>query len=86
MSNYAVVWQPPAEARLLALYIRAADKDALSAATARIDEILGRNPLDQGESREGVRRIWFYRPLCLTFLVDDDARVVYVTAVKWAGR
>ncbi len=85
--NYAVRWQPTAETQLLALYIRAADKDALAATTARIDEILARDPTGQGEDREDeAERLWFYRPLCLTFITAETERVVTVTAVKWVGR
>lgn len=85
--NYTLLWLPRAETQLLGLYIRAADKDILAASSARIEEILARDPTDHGESRETLaRRIWFYRPLCLYYAVDASAKVVYVVGVKWVGR
>ena len=84
--NYDVRWQPLAETQLLALFIRSADKDVITAAVARVDEILARDPTEQGEAREGARRIWFSRPLCVDFVVESPLRVVFVTGVKWAGR
>ena len=85
--NYAVTWFPSAEAGLFALYIRAADKDDVTQYALAADKILARDPLAQGESRESpARRLWFYRPLCLEYRVDETAKAVYVVGVKWVGR
>lgn len=84
--NYTVVWQPLAESQLAALWIRAADRQAINAAAEGVDRLLRVSPAEQGESRGPAARILFLRPLCALFRVDEPARTVYVAAVKWVGR
>lgn len=84
--NYTVRWQRPAEAKLRALWVRAADKDAIADAADAVNRLLRDAPFDQGESRgRADQRVWFHRPLCVRFLIDDAARIVYVAAIKWVG-
>ena len=47
--NYRVDWHPSAEDDLAALWLIAADRDALASATARLDDHLAQNPLSFGE-------------------------------------
>ena len=84
--NYTVVWRRRAEAQLAALWLRAANKEAIAGYAEQIDRILARNPADQGESRVGNTRVWFHRPLCVLFQIDETAKRVIVMAVKWVGR
>ena len=83
--NYRVLWRIRAEAQLASLWLRAADKDALTDCSEAIDRILARDPHSQGEGRQGNACLWFYRPLCVLCLVDDPAKTVHVAAIKWVG-
>ena len=84
--NYTVVWRRRAQGQLAALWIRAANKDAVAGYAEQIDRILERNPNDQGESRGGGVRLWFHRPISVLFQVDESAKRVTVVAIKWVGR
>ncbi len=84
--NYAVTWERIAEAQLAALWIRSANKSAVTGYIDQIDRALERDPHGQGESRNAGTRLAFFRPLAVRFHVDDTRRVVTVTAVKWVGR
>jgi hypothetical protein len=84
--NYAVVWRGRAAAQLTALWIRAADKDAVTGYAEQIDRILARDPTERGESRFGNFRLWFHRPICVFYQVVEADKTVYVLSVKWVGR
>jgi hypothetical protein len=84
--NYTVRWSPFAEAKLRWLWLRAFDKEAVAELADTANRLLRDRPFDLGESRERAdRRLWFHRPLCVAFRIDDSAKVVYVAAVKWVG-
>ena len=61
--NYTVVWQPPALATLAKLWTDGPDRNAVAGASDSIDARLARDPLSQGESRDGPYRILFVSPL-----------------------
>ena len=84
--NYTVVWRQRAQAQLTAIWIRAANKEAIAGYSDQIDRILSRNPGDQGESRANGFRLWFNRPVSVLFQIDEPNRTVHVTAIKWVGR
>jgi hypothetical protein len=84
--NYTVVWRKRAENQLTALWLRAANKDAVAGYAEQIERILQRNPTDQGESRAGHVRLWFHRPISVLFQIDEAAKRVTVMAIKWVGR
>ena len=84
--NYTVTWLRTAEQQLATLWLRAMGKDAIAGYVDQIDRILARDPLNQGESRNNRSRIAFFRPLCVRFVVDDIAKRVFVTSIKWVGR
>lgn len=44
MRNYALSWRPEAEAQLMAIWIRAMNKDAITGYINQIESILARNP------------------------------------------
>ncbi len=83
--NYAVTWHPDALTRLAALWIRSANKEAVTGYVDQIDRSLGREPLDYGESRNEGTRVAFFRPLCVRYHVDESRRAVTVVSIKWVG-
>jgi plasmid stabilization system protein ParE len=84
--NYRVVWRRRAESQLAALWLRAANKDAVAGYAEQVERILQRNPADQGESRAGNVRIWFHRPISVLYEIDEGDKRVTVMAIKWVGR
>lgn len=80
--NYIVVWQPPALGALAQLWTDAPNRNAVAAASDRIDARLARNPLSQGESRAGSYRILFEPPLVVDFEVRETGRTVVVVRVR----
>jgi plasmid stabilization system protein ParE len=75
---YTVTWLPSAEQELANLWNNAADRSQLAAAANAIDDALAANPLDAGESRGGITRIVFERPLAVLFDVDRSDRTAKV--------
>jgi hypothetical protein len=66
------------------LWNNAPDRAAVTAAANEIDARLARDPLSQGEGREGATRILFVEPLAVLFEVDTAARRVTVFDVwRW---
>ncbi len=63
------------------MILAAADRLRVEQALLRLDEGLGSDPRDYGESREGGVRIPFARPLACTFSVDESVKRVYLHAV-----
>ena len=79
--NYTVVWNPDAENDLAFAWMRAVDKQALSAAANRLEKLLGDDPLNLGESRAGITRIAFDGPVGVICDVSEPDRRVTVLAV-----
>jgi len=67
--NFTVVWLPLAQNELATMWVKAADRTAVTEASYRIDRRLHVDPLDEGESREGLERITFDSPLRVFFRV-----------------
>ena len=86
MSDNTVTWRREAEDQLMVLWIRASNKEAITGYAQQIESILGRNPNEQGESRNAGTRLAFFRPLCVRYLVDEENKRVSVIALKWVGR
>jgi hypothetical protein len=63
-----------------------ADRAAITEAVATADELLAIDPANQGESREGDRRIVFLGPLVLTIRLDESWRMVRVLNVRYPRR
>jgi plasmid stabilization system protein ParE len=84
--NYTVIWRQQALDKLADLWNNAADPNAVAAASDRIDFLLERDPLNQGESRSGNVRILFERSLAVLYGVDVRNRRVLVVNVGPAGR
>lgn len=84
--NYSVIWRHRADMELMRLWIRAADKDDVTQYAEQIERLLQRDPRNQGESRGGNIRLWFYRPLCVLFRIKEQTQVVEIGRIKWVGR
>ena len=84
--NYTVLWQPAAEQQLAALWAGAENRNEVAAAADAIDDRLRRNPLAEGESRGGTRRVLFVPPLVALFAVSEPDRIVYVRSIGLSRR
>lgn len=79
--NFTVIWVAAAEQELAAVWLRAADRDAVTTAVDALERRLATNPLTEGESREGTRRVTFERPVAVDFRADAVNRTVVVGRV-----
>ena len=82
MARFTVNWRPLAEQRLADLWLKAADPDAITRASHKIETLLARDADSLGESREGNRRVWFTPPLAVVFSVDAAEGVVEVIDIN----
>ena len=75
--SYSVVWTVFALDQLAEVWTGATDRNAVTAASHRLDRLLGRDPRNQGESREtDTDRTMFDSPLGVDFeIVEDDKKV-----------
>jgi hypothetical protein len=80
--GWTVEWDPPAEDELTRLWLRAPDRNAVTAAQAQIDQLLARDPLSNGRHiSEGLFRI-DVPPLTVNYTIDQTNRRVEVTWVR----
>jgi hypothetical protein len=81
---FRVEWLQAALNELAHLWARAdaAERQAITAASHRIDQRLTRNAANEGESRSGGRRIAFVLPLAVTFRIEADGHTVSVLHVR----
>ncbi len=79
--RYTVTWHPDAEDELADLWMRSADRQAVTDAARRLDQLLGNDPQSVGESRRGISRIAFDDPLGIVFDLLEDDRLVTVLQV-----
>ena len=85
--NYAVQWSGRALESLAEIWLEnPIDRDAIRTATAQLDRLLAVSPLDQGESRESGRRVFFLPPLAITFRVESERDLVLVLNVRYPRR
>jgi len=80
--SYTVLWRPKAERELASIWLAAEDRGSITTASRIADELLRESPHSQGESREGIVRIMFARPLAIQFEIQEADRLVYVMAVR----
>lgn len=83
--KYTVIWVPTAEQELAALWMDAANREAVTRASHTIDYLLGRDPLGEGEPRPGGGRVLLVPPLGVLYEVSPDDCLVRVLHV-WAFR
>lgn len=84
---FRVRWEDTALGELARLWLAADSpmRQRITAATDEIDRLLQTDPLGQGESRPGGRRVHFTSPLGITFRVETDGQTVSVLRV-WLFR
>ena len=84
---FRVRWEETALNELTSLWLGADSmmRQAITAATHRIDQQLRADPLEHSESRPGGRRILFISPLGILFRVENDRQMVSVLRV-WLFR
>lgn len=82
--KYRVEWNRAARDALTEIWLRvdSAERKAVSEAVASIDKLFQYRPAQQGESREGDRRILFAHPLVVTFRVSNTEHTVQVLYVR----
>ncbi|MBL8800245.1 MAG: hypothetical protein JNM56_40565 [Planctomycetia bacterium] len=81
--KYTVDWEPGAVAALAAIWLQAANRQAVTAAQDEIDRLLAADPQGNGTAIvEGLYAIDAY-PLRAQFKVSDAQPTVRVVAVAW---
>ncbi len=81
MTRFTVVWKREADDELTEIWLRAADRNPVSEATAAIDRELRDDPGSKGEPvAEGLRKL-IIPPLVVLFWVSDEDRRVQVDNV-----
>ena len=78
--RYTVTWLPSALDQLASIWSLAPDRQAVTAASHRIDRRLRTDPENQGEDYHGDRILEEW-PLLVTFAVYPDDRLVEVLGV-----
>ncbi len=79
--SFHVVWAPIAEDRLAELWLASDDRQQITEAANRIDELLAASPTGVGESRAGALRVMIESPLTVYYTVDEDGRLVTVKSI-----
>lgn len=83
--NFTVIWVVHAQDQLAEIWMAATDRNAVTAASYRLDQQLADDPLNLGESRGGIERIAFEPPLRILFRVLEPDRRVEVHEVALFG-
>jgi hypothetical protein len=78
---YEVIWTETAEQDLATVWMTYPDRNAVTQSAAIIDQRLGQNGPQEGESRPGNRRITIEAPLGVSFEFDAADQTVYVLHV-----
>jgi hypothetical protein len=82
--KFATDWQA-VEDDLAAIWLNAADRQAVTDAANEIEGLLKYNRLTVGEAREGNTRILIVQPLAVYFdVIIDDCRVVLWQLWRWS--
>jgi hypothetical protein len=81
MNPFQVIWDPGCDDQLAQIWLQSHDPQAVTAAAARADQLLARDPIGNGQHRsEGLYRL-DVPPLVLMYNVDSTRRVVEVNGV-----
>jgi plasmid stabilization system protein ParE len=78
---FTVTWEPDAEDELARIWLQYPNKNAIAAASDRMDTALRVDPQLQGDPHLGPTRVLLDPPLGIIFLVDEPDRRVRVVAV-----
>jgi len=80
MNSWTVIWQRSAELGLAAIWNEAKNKSMVTQAAHQLEQALSRNPMTFGESRAGLQRMAFEKPLCINFeVIPDDHKVIVIS-------
>jgi hypothetical protein len=80
--KWTVIYRPDAADELAAVWLRAANRQAVADAANAIDQQLGTEPDTAGESREGNSRILCEGELTVLFDVNEQDRTETVWGVS----
>jgi hypothetical protein len=80
--RFQTIWQTPVLEQLADVWLHAPDRSAVTAATARVDQLLQADPVHVGESREGANRVVFVDPLVVHYMVVLDDQKVLILDVQ----
>jgi hypothetical protein len=80
--SYRLKYRRRASQSLANIWMSAADRDAVTRASDRLERYLKNDPLGVGESRAGRMRVVFIGPLAVFYTVDPAARQVIVTDIR----
>jgi len=85
---FRVEWLQSALDELMIQWMQAnaTQRQAITTASHAIDQRLGNDPSNEGESRPGGRRITFVAPLAIRFRIEADGQTVTVLHVRLFGR
>ncbi len=82
--KWTVVYLPSAQDELIHLWTDSHDRQAVVDAADTIDEVLGGDAVNAGESRDDGTRVFVELPLAVLFEVHPDDNLVSVFAVfRW---
>ena len=82
MTDFTVIWWPPAQEDLATIWLNTSIRQAVTHAANEIERELGVNPEAKGESKhEGLRELAI-APLTVQFSTDADDRRVTIWSVK----
>lgn len=82
MNPFAVDWRSDVLTDLAAAWLVAPDRQAVTDAQARIDQLLSANPVGNGRHlAEGLYQLKV-SPLCVTYTVDTAERRVEIDSVR----
>ncbi len=78
--TFRIIWQETALDDLARAWLSAAHskRSGITSAAADIERQLRTNPLDRGESRSGIQRVFFSSPLAVLFEVEELSSTVCV--------
>jgi len=79
--RYTIVWLPAAVEELLAIWLSAPDRSAVTAAADELDSVLKIDPVLRGETLVGSVRILLADPLQAAYRVFDDDRIVQIIGI-----
>ncbi|MBY0514741.1 MAG: hypothetical protein K2P78_12605 [Gemmataceae bacterium] len=81
---FELIWMTSALDLLADVYVAATadERERIAAAVEALNARLRSDPLDEGESRSGGRRVTFASVLAVAFRVSVPDRVVRVTSVS----
>ena len=84
--KFRVTWHRAAQRQLASLWNDATDHNAVSEASAWIDQALARMPMQLGESRTGNERLLIVPPMQALYSVDEFDRRVFVLSIGSSQR